>query len=155
MAIVTVSRTYGSGGSDVAAASRAALGWELLDNAVVDEVAARTGLSPIEVAARDERRPSFAERLASAMTLSTQEMISPLAASQLPPSEQHVLAVTKKVVEEAAARGSVVIVGRGAQLTLGSRSDVFSVMCYAPQEALVRRCMQSATSSTTNTRTNA
>jgi len=141
MPIVTVSRQYGSGGSEVAAGIARVLGWTLLDNAVVDAVAARTGLSVSEVAAREERVPSLAERVAAAMTLSTQEMLAPLADARLPPSDDRLLEVTRHVVEEAAGRGSVVIVGRGAQMMLGARSDVFGVYCAAPREALVRRVM--------------
>lgn len=141
MSIITVSRMYGSGGSDVAAAVAQALGWSLLDNAVIDEVSARTGLSTSEVAAREERRPSLGERLATAMAMSTQEMLAPLASAKFPPTEERLLAVTRHVIEEAAARGPVVIVGRGAHLMLGVRSDVLSVFCYAPLEALVRRAM--------------
>lgn len=142
MPIITISRTYCSGGSNVAARIADAEGWSLLDNAFIDEVASRTGLSASEVAAREERRPSLAERVATAMAMSTQEMMSPLAAAQFPPTEQRLLDVTRTVIEEAAMRGSVVIVGRGAQMMLGSRSDVFGVFCYAPLEALTRRCMQ-------------
>lgn len=141
MSIITISRTYCSGGSNVAARIADALGWSLLDNAVIDEVAARTGLSVSEVAAREERRPSLAERVATAMAMSTQEMMSPLAAAQFPPTEQRMLDVTRTVIEEAASRDSVVIVGRGAQMMLGSRSNVFGVFCYAPLEALTRGCM--------------
>lgn len=141
MSIITISRMYGSGGSTVAARIAGAMGWSLLDNAVIDEVAARTGMSASEVAAREERRPSLAERVATAMAMSTQEMMSPIAAAQFPPTEQHLLEVTRAVIEEAAARASVVIVGRGAQMMLGSRSDVFGVFCYAPLEALIRIAM--------------
>jgi cytidylate kinase len=141
MPIITISRMYCAGGSQVADMVARALDWSLLDNAVMDEVAARTGLSTSEVAAREERRPSLAERVASAMAMSTQEMMSPIAAAKLPPTEEHLLDVTRHVIEEAAARGPVVIVGRGAQMMLGARSDVFGVMCYAPREALVRACM--------------
>jgi cytidylate kinase len=142
MPIITISRSYCSGGSMVAALIADALGWSLLDNAVIDEVAARTGLSTSEVAAREERRPSLAERVATAMAMSTQEMMSPIAAAQFPPTEQRLLDVTRAVIEEAATRDSVVIVGRGAQMMLGSRGDVFGAFCYAPLEALTRRCMQ-------------
>jgi cytidylate kinase len=118
------------------------MGWAILDNAVIDEVAARTGLSVSEVAAREEKRPSLAERVATAMAMSTQEMMSPIASAQFPPTEQRLLDVTRTVIEEAASRDSVVIVGRGAQMMLGSRHDVFGVFCYGPLEALTRRCMQ-------------
>lgn len=141
MSIITVSRMYASGGSHVASAASRSLGWSLLDNAVIDAVAARTGLTASEVAAREERMPSLSERLVNAMAMSTQEMLSPLANAKLPPTEERLLAVTRHVIEEAAARGPVVIVGRGAHLMLGLRSDVLSVFCYAPREALVRRAM--------------
>lgn len=141
MSIISVSRMYGSGGSDVATAVATTLGWSLLDNAMIDEVASRTGLSTSEVAAREERMPSLSERLVNAMALSTQEMLSPLANAKLPPTEERLLAVTRHVIEEAAVRGPVVIVGRGAHLMLGLRSDVLSVFCYAPRDALIRRSM--------------
>ena len=141
MSIITVSRTYCSGGSQVAALIATKMGWSLLDNAFIDEVAARTGMSATEVAAREERRPSLAERVATAMAMSTQEMMSPLAAAQFPPTEQRLLDVTRAVIEESASRSSVVIVGRGSQMMLGSRTDVFGVLCYAPLEALTRACM--------------
>ena len=141
MPIITISRMYCSGGSNVAARVAKRMDWSLLDNKVIDEVAARTGLSVSEVAAREERRPSLAERVATAMALSTQEMMAPLASAQFPPTEQHLLDVTRAVIEEAAARDSVVIVGRGAQMMLGARSDVFGAFCYASLEALTRSCM--------------
>ena len=142
MPIITISRMYGSGGSDVAAAIARELGWALLDNAVIDAVAERTGLSTSEVAAREERVPSFAERLSVAMTMSTQEMLTPLANAKLPLSEERLLEVTHHVIEEAAARGPVVIVGRGAQEMLGSRDDLLGVFCYGPREALITYCME-------------
>jgi cytidylate kinase len=142
MPIITISRMFGSGGSDVAALVARELGWALLDNAVIDAVAARTGLSPSEVAAREERMPSLVQRLAAAMTMSTQEMLAPLADAKLPLSEDRLLEVTRRVIEEAAARGPVVIVGRGAQEMLGSRDDLVGVFCYAPREALIARCME-------------
>lgn len=141
MPIVTVSRQYGSGGSVVAARVAAALGWSLLDNEVIDAVAHRTGLTVAEVAAREERMPSLAERVATAMAMSTQEMLAPLAAAKLPPSDERLLEATRKVIEEAADQGPVVIVGRGAQMMLGSRGDVFGVFCAAPREALIRQVM--------------
>lgn len=141
MSIITVSRMFGSGGSEVASAVARTLGWSLLDNDVIDEVAARTGLTTSQVAAREERRPSFGERLVNAMAMSTQEMLSPLASAKLPPTEERLLLTTRHVIEEAASRGPIVIVGRGAHLMLGLRGDLLSVFCYAPREALIRRIM--------------
>ena len=67
--IITISRMFGSGGSDVAARVARQLGWSLLDNAVVDEVAERLGVSRSEVESLEERVPSLAERIASSLAL--------------------------------------------------------------------------------------
>ena len=73
MPILTVSRLYGSGGSEVAALTAKELGWSLLDNGVVDAVATRMGVSIAEVRDREERVPSLVERLTSAMAMGSQE----------------------------------------------------------------------------------
>jgi cytidylate kinase len=136
MAIVTVSRQYGSGGSEVAERVARALGWQLYDNAVVDEVAARLGISPAEVSAREERMPSLSERIASAISLSAPEMMPTVGAATLSPSEERIVEVTGRVVQEAVQAGPAVIVGRGAQCLLATRSDALHIFCYAPLEAL-------------------
>jgi len=136
--IITVSRLFGSGGSDVAAIVARKLGWSLLDNAVVDEVAERLGVSVTEVSRREERVPSLAERIASSMTLSAPELALPVIdVSMLELPEERIVAVTKLVIEEAVQHGNVVLVGRGAQCVLADRADALHVFCHAPFAALV------------------
>lgn len=139
MAVISISRQYGSGGSEVAERVAAALGWELLDNAIVDAVAARLDMTAEEVEAREERVPSLVERLASAMTLGSPEMLvtgeHPLGA----PTEDQLVATTGQIVEEAVSRGNVVLVGRGVQSQLAERDDAFHVFCYAPRVDLIAR----------------
>ena len=142
MAIITVSRLYGSGGSEVAAVTAKLLGWSLLDNAVVDAVAARMGLSAAEVRDREERVPSLVERLTSAMAMGSQEWVSPMAAAAKRPTDEQLIEVTRHIIEEAIARGPVVVVGRGAQEMQAEREDSLHVFCYAPRKALVARTMQ-------------
>jgi CMP/dCMP kinase len=139
--ILTVSRLYGSGGSEVAALAAKELGWSLLDNTVVDAVAMRMGLSIAEVRDREERVPSLVERLTSAMAMGSQEWASPIAAAKRPTDEQ-LIEVTRHIIEEAIARGPVVVVGRGAQEMLAEREDALHVFCYAPRKALIARTMQ-------------
>ena len=141
MAILTVSRLYGSGGSEVAAVTAKFLGWSLLDNSVVDAVAARMGLSAAEVRDREERVPSLVERLTSAMAMGTQEWAAPIAAAKRPTDEQ-LIEVTRHIIEEAIAAGPVVVVGRGAQEMQAEREDSLHVFCYAPRKALIARTMQ-------------
>jgi CMP/dCMP kinase len=133
---------YGSGGSEVAALIAKALGFPLLDNAIVDQVAARLGATRAEVEAREERVPSLAERLAETLTLGSSELVPQAALPiTMPLSEERILAMTQRVIDEAVANGPVVLVGRGAQAMLARRVDAVHVLCYAPKAALVERTM--------------
>jgi cytidylate kinase len=138
---LTISRLYGSGGSEVAALVAKKLGWSLLDNAVVDAVAARMGLTVAEVRDREERVPSLVERLTSAMAMGSQEWAAPIAEAKRPTDEQ-LIEVTRHIIEEAIARGPLVVVGRGTQEMLAEREDTLHVFCYAPRKALIARTIK-------------
>jgi cytidylate kinase len=142
MPIVTVSRQYGSGGSEVAERIARALGWTLYDNAVVEEVAQRLRMTPAEVSAREERVPSLVERMASAMALGVPEMTPMIGDLAAQPSEERMVMMTRRVIEDAVRAGPAVLVGRGAQCMLASRSDALHVFCYAPFEELVRYAVE-------------
>lgn len=136
--IITISRMFGSGGSDVAARVARTLGWTLLDNAVVGAVAERLGITAAEVSSRDERVPSLVERIAESMSMSTPEFGVPTAdVSLTETAENRIVDVTKRVMEEAVQQGSAVLVGRGAQVLLADRPDALHVFCYAPKKFLV------------------
>jgi cytidylate kinase len=141
MPVITISRMFGSGGSEVAELVASALGWTLLDDAVIDAVAARLGVAPAEVKAREERVPSLAERLVDTLSLASPEL-APAAAASLPPTEAQLVEVTHHVIEEVVQAGPAVMVGRGAQCVLAEREDALHVFCYAPHAALVRRTVE-------------
>jgi cytidylate kinase len=141
LSILTISRLYGSGGSEVAELVAKELGWSLLDNAVVDAVASRMGLTADEVRDREERVPSLVERLTSAMAMGSQEWAAPMASAKRPTDEQ-LIEVTRHVIEEAIATGPIVVVGRGAQEILAARNDALHVFCYASRKALIDRTMR-------------
>ena len=142
MAIITVSRQYGSGGSEVAERIARSLGWRLYDNAVVEEVAQRLRMTPAEVSAREERVPSLVERMASAMALGDPEMMPMVGDLAAQPSEERMVSMTRRVIEDAVMAGPAVLVGRGAQCMLASRADALHVFCYAPFEELVRYAVE-------------
>ena len=50
----------GAGGAELAARVAALLGWQLVDNALVDSVAQRLGVPVAEVVEREERVPTLA-----------------------------------------------------------------------------------------------
>lgn len=142
MATITVTRLYGSGGSEVARRVAEALGWRLVDGSFVDGIAKGLRATPADVRAIDERAPSLAERLADALALGSGEVQSASLATPMPPTEQRIAEVTREVIEKAVAGGPAVLVGRGAQAYLAQRDDVLHVHCYAPHDALVERTMR-------------
>jgi cytidylate kinase len=139
MPVITVSRMFGSGGSVIAAEVARALGWTLVDNAFVEGVAGRLGTTPAAVEAIEERVPTLAERLADAFALGSSEVVSASLGSPMPPSEQRVLEMTRRMIDDTLSRGPAVLVGRGAQAYLESRVDALHVLCSAPMDALVAR----------------
>ena len=141
--IVTISRMFGSGGSDVAARVAKELGWSLLDNEVVDAVAERLGVSRAEVSEMEERVPSLVERIVSTLSMSAPEL-SPATddSSLMVTAETRIVDVTKRVMVEAVAQGNAVLVGRGAQALLADRPDALHVFCYARKQFLVRYAIE-------------
>ena len=142
MPVITISRMFGSNGSEVAERVANALGWSLFDNAMIDAIAERSGLTRAEVSAQDERVPSMVERLASALSLGSPEIMPPVPAGPMETAEERIVAVTRRVIEEAMQTGPAVFVGRGAQCLLAERSDALHVFCYAPRSALRRYVME-------------
>lgn len=142
MPVITVSRMYGSGGSEVAERLATALGWTLFDNALVDAIAERSGLTRAEVTAQDERVPSLVERLATTLSFGSPEIMPPVPAGPMETTEERIVAVTKRIIEEAVQIGPAVFVGRGAQSLLAERADTLHVFCYAPRSALRQYVME-------------
>ena len=133
--IITITRQYGSGGSAVAKRAADALGWTLIDNEFVEEVARRAGLPAEEVAQREERAPGLLERLARTLAVSSPELfITAASVTQVEADEETIAKVTERVIREAAGHGRAVLVGRGAQALLAQRPDALHVYVIAPRE---------------------
>jgi cytidylate kinase len=139
MPVITISRMFGCGGSEIADMVARELGWKLLDSGFIEGVAGRLGTTPAHVEAIEERVPTLAERIADALTFGSPEMVSASLTTPLPPTEERVLEVTRRMIDETLARGSAVLVGRGAQSYLEFREDALHVLCCAPFEMLVTR----------------
>ena len=136
---ITVSREYGSGGGMIARAVAEKLGWELLDRALIAEVARIVQVDAESVVRYDEHVDSWWHRLYRGGLLSFT-----LAAGIAPGDAQFCDAETmadfaKQVMIKAAERGGCVIVGRGAQCVLQDYEDVLHVFIYAPWTERVRR----------------
>ena len=141
--VITVTRQYASGGSEIARRVAAALGWTVIDNEFVDEVARRAGLPAATVAERDERAPGLLERLARTLAVASPEMfISSQALAQPARDEATIVKLTERVIAEAAADGRVVLVGRGAQAILAQRPDALHVYVVASKPWRVRLAVE-------------
>ena len=142
MAVITITRQYGAGGSLVARLVAERLGWTVIDNELVGEVAKRAGLPPEEVAAREERAPSLIERLAGTLAISSPEMFVPGETAE--PDEDALIRITERVIAEAAAHGRVVLVGRGAIAYLGTAPEerrAVHAYVVAPRDVRIRTVM--------------
>lgn len=141
--IITLSRQYGAGGSEVARLVAAGLGWDVVDNEIVDMVASRAGLAPEIIAAQDERVPGFVERLARALANASQEYAVPELGVAVRAEEPNVVELTERVVRELAAEGRVVLVGRAAPVVLGQLQDALHVKLVAPRSFRIKLAMDS------------
>ncbi len=112
-----------------------ALGWRVVDNELVEAVAARAGLQPIDVAEREERVSGFVERLARTLAASTPELFPASVTGGTIPKlqEADLVRITENVVEDVAAGGRVVLVGRAAPAVLARERDSLHVKLVAPK----------------------
>jgi cytidylate kinase len=145
--VITITRQYASGGSDVARLVAAQLEWDVIDNEFVDQVARRAGLPADEVAQREERAPGLLERLARTLAAASPELfIAASGASRVaapPPQDEAALVqLTERVIAEAAAHGRIVLVGRGAQAVLAQRPDALHVYVFAPKPWRMRLAVE-------------
>ena len=144
MGVVTITRQYGAGGSRVAGLVAGALGWTVIDNEFISQVAERAGLTADEVAAREERAPSLGQRLVRALATASPEVFVPAAAEGGSPDEEALVRQAEHVIAEAAAHGRAVLVGRGAQAYLATArpAEALHAWVVAPRAVRIRVTME-------------
>jgi len=121
MNVITISREYGAGGGEVARRLSEALGWELLDHALLHQAAELEQVSDAELEQWDEKAVSLADRF------------------RLHPPHERYLSGLTEATRRAAERGRVVLVGRGTRQLLGDLPGAFHLRLVAPREARIRR----------------
>ena len=140
--VITISRQYGAGGSDVARRVAGALGWSVVDNELVERVAERAGIPAAEVAERDERAPGFVERLTRTLAAATPDLFPPPGGTVADLDEATLVRITEGVVGEMAAKGRVVLVGRAAPAVLAQQDDALHVKLVAPRPFRIHAASQ-------------
>ncbi len=141
MGVVTVSASYGAGGSEIGPAVAEALGLPFVDRAVPAGVARKLDV-PLDLAQqRDETTDRGLWRVISSMAL-VPEMAGagPLAYHTF--ADEHAFREkTEEVLHEIAELGGVVL-GRAAALVLAGREDALHVRLDGPVERRVVRSVQ-------------
>lgn len=148
MPIITISREFGAGGSSVAQLVAEELGAELVDAALVNEVARRLEYPEATVASADERPETFVDRL-----LDSLKYLAPAQALALQRRQSgavveprwEIVNLTQELIREVARQGKAVVVGRGAAFVLRDHPNALHVFLHAAPEvrveAIKRRLM--------------
>jgi cytidylate kinase len=136
---ITIAHQCGSGGAELAALVAHKLGWELLDQCLVERVARVADLDSSTVKRFDEVAVRWSGILGARGVVLREicPFVAPRWFEQLNDDSMH--ALTTELVRAAADFGECVIVASGAQCLLQTRPDVFHVLAYAPIEERATR----------------
>jgi cytidylate kinase len=135
--LITVSREFGAGGSELARALGERLAWPVLDQDIVQRVATRMQLDAGTVERFDEHPPSLLARIATVLIVPQPDSFSFPTASEVPDHDT-IARATRRVIEEAATTLPLIVVGHGAQCIFGERPEALHVRVVAPLSARVR-----------------
>jgi len=136
--LITVSREFGAGGSDLAQALGEQLGWPVLDHDIIHRVAERLRMDDETVEHFDEHPPSLLARIATVLIIPQPDLFS-FPPSVDVPSHDRIAATTTEAIRAAAENPPLIIVGHGAQCILAGRTDVLHVRAIAPLGDRIRR----------------
>lgn len=127
--IITISRTYGSGGREIGEKLARQLNVPFYDKNLLRLMSEKTGISEEGLMNADEK---LLNRYADPYDLSRKQDYS---------TSLYLFKVESKLIVELADKGPCVIVGRLADWILKDRSDVLKVFITAPEEERVTRIM--------------
>lgn len=133
--IITISREFGSGGRSIGKLVAEKLGYRFFDSELVNKVAQRSGFSP-EFIEESGEYASARSSLLFALATASQYSADGLSMHDRLYIEQ------TKIIEEIAAEGDCVIVGRCADFILRDRKDCLNVFIHADMESRAKRIVE-------------
>ncbi len=148
MAVITISRQYGSEGDEIAARVCEQLGYTAFDKRLMTQVATEVGLTDSETVDFSEdvhKMRGFVDRLWHGRTVVGEARVwkekpgGVRVQAVVGLDETASIALVQAVVRAAYHRGNVVIVGRGGQAILRDEVDVLHVRIEAPPDLRARR----------------
>ena len=138
---ITISRQYAAGGSEVASLVAATLDWTVVDDDFVEQLSVRSGLTPDDVAALEERVPTFFERMAQSTALSFPEYMSQTPELLEEPSALKLAKISRQLVAELGRNDRMVFVGRASAAVLAQVTDVLHVRLVASEAHRIRNAV--------------
>jgi cytidylate kinase len=139
--VLTVSREYGSGGGRIAQNVSQLLGWDLLDKALIQKIAAAARVNSELVQRYDERTDSWIHRISRrALWHGAFEAVAAVDNRDFLDAETMAL-LARNLIQESREKGNCVVVGRGAQCALQECPDAFHVFIYAPWKQRIARAL--------------
>ena len=147
MAVITISRQYGSGGDEIADRVTEILGYPHFDKRMITQAAAEAGISETEVFDYSEdthKVRSFMDRLFNrSVMMTTGHMLESGGLSvydmEVPLGQDVMLALVQKAIRSAYRIGNIVIVGRASQVILQDRPKAVHIRIEAPMEYRILR----------------
>jgi cytidylate kinase len=129
MSLITLSASYGAGGSRIGRDLAALLDVPFLDRAIPDAVAEHLALPADEVLAHDESVGGLLARIRSSLALSPEH------------DEDYFRLETERVLREHAASGRGVVLGRAAAVVLRADGRALHVRLDAPVDRRLAQAM--------------
>lgn len=145
MHVVTVSATYGAGGSVVGPAVAERLGVQFVDRAIPTTVAAEIGVPLDEVLAHDDRAAHGLGRLlASAARLPNVTLggVDPGLPEQALIPEEEFVAHTEAVIRKIARSQGGVILGRAGAIVLADHPGALHIRLDGPRERRIAQAVR-------------
>jgi len=133
--VVTISASYGAGGSWIGPQVAERLGAQFVDRAIPVQVAERLGVPQDHADAHDEAAHSRLAFLLSRLP-NTAGVVVPNA------TDESFCRETESLLREVADAGDVVILGRAAAIVLGERPQALHVRLDGPVEARIAQAMR-------------
>jgi cytidylate kinase len=139
MTVVTISASYGAGGSEIGPRVAERLGVPFVDRAISVAVARELGVSVEEASALDDNAPS---RLWSLFA-----QLAPMASGGAvpvggPADERRLLEQTGRQIRNVADEGGCVILGRAAAVILSDHTDTLHVRLDGSREGRMQAAMR-------------
>lgn len=149
MAVITISRQYGSGGTEIAARVCELLGYRYLDKELIAGALAEVGLSQGEVVSFSEQT-SKARKFLDRLLFPGPHIVAQVAVRQHSPGEEETIKIEqldkaeclnliRTAIHAEYRVGDAVIVGRGGQAVLQRLPGVFHVRVVAPMHDRILR----------------